>query len=1600
MGFKTIYICFCVVFVATQIKLLIKAKPPRGINLIAKMNQFNSNCDQEMVESVTKVVLGIWNPQDILNGSVCEVLTCMTYEGNKPVVNGLFDLRMGTTEKSFYCETCQQDYYSCPGHFGHITLVRPVYHIHFMKFMLKIARCFCYACSECLVPLYDPHEMEKINRKPLKIRFQYIFKEYSTSSFFRICHYCKTPQPAKWVNPRNHSDSSYGIAKVYAEFSKKSDAEANQMYFSCEQMLEFLRRISNEDLDKIGIPSKSCRPDWMICTVFPVPPPQVRPSVRQENNQKSEDDLTHKLGDIIVKNHTLRDEMKKHATVKNASVIDDWTQLLQYHVYTFVDNESPGMPRAIQRSGRPIKSVMQRLKSKEGRLRSNLMGKRGDYTARTVITGEPNIALDEIGVPLKIAMNLTFPEVVTEKNMERMTQIARNGTNVYPGAKIVVKKSVSKSGSVTYNSYSLRHAKEKTWWPLQKGDIIHRHLRDGDLVLFNRQPSLHKMSMMGHRVRVLEVGNTFRLNVSATTPYNADFDGDEMNLFQSQCMEGVCELKFLTIVHNQIISPQRNQCVIGLVQDTLFACSEITKSNVRISKYNYMNLLLYLGKSHVEIPKSLTGRSLFDLIIPPIDYYRNTKMGAIAALGHPNAATIEKEHALVIKSGKIMHGVVDKGSVGTSPGCIIQLLWNDYSPKSASEFIYQCQKLCTQWLLNVGHSVGLSDCLFLDKDLSPKKSVYDAVSDITRRACSDVYYILNQAKAGLYKPKTLKKIQDEIEGEIMHILNKARSDASKVGVREYLVNENRGNRLVKMVVAGSKGDEANVAQITCLFGQADVSGARAPFFFQNRSLPHFAKFDNSPQARGFAAHSFKEGLLPEEFYFLASSTRIGLIDKTVKTADTGYIQRRLIKSMEDLMVHFDGTVRTANNSVLQFAYGDDYFNAIHLENAHFRYHLLSMQDFEATFMNEDSGALSEEYLTLKRHRDQVLKQMGPRTEFYTPIQIERVLVEIINAQPADVANVCVNENYIWKKKREIDAFLVQYFKISGTDEIPTPMFMFRNYYTFEFASKRMLRFMRKQRASFDMAAALELLVKRIKDKFVISVCPSGEMVGIISSQSIGEPTTQLTLNLFHHIGSSGKSATTGVPRMKELLAASKKIKTPMMTMYLAPSDQYTMEIIQEYAGAFEFTRISDLLSDIAIFFEVDADFARSVVSADDDMLESYREESLELDEPLPPPFRWVVRLEFKHETYYTRGVTHEQILESLDRCFDVLKSNNSSSSSNKFRIADYTVVPLNYPELGNREKPLIIRIYVSFSEDTEGEFGNMWQMMHKITDKFLLSQHVKGIDGISQVLVEQVAAPTLENPKQMEFVIVTSGSRLKDVLMFKDKRVVRGVKVSLDKSRIRSNDVDEMFEVFGIEVARSALIDEFNSVLEGTGGVNMRHITILVDTMTSKGLLIPIDRHGVKKNDIGPLSRATFEETVDQLLKAATFGEADHMNGVSANIMMGQIAPCGTGTVNLILDESKILSGGSVRRKRGTNPQNGGGGGGGERNAHAFKHIEGKNESCGGRSHPERSSAMDLVQAAMPENQGFLSKRARYKQISREPMEFIGEFVKSPVLSE
>ena len=1032
-------------------------------------------------ETIVGIQFGVFSPDEVIRRSVVEITSHVAVEGK---IGGLFDPRMGVLENGKLCRSCGLNNHNCPGHFGHYKLARPVYYIQFFKLIMKILRCVCIKCGKLRI---DKSRYKHLLRLKGESRWKMVLELCSkiTRCGEDIEDGCGARQPNKYKDE--------DICRIVAEWKDIELPEGMALpadvasgikdgiierYLEPEYVYRLMRRISDEDVDFMGFSRFWCRPDWMMCTVLPIPPPQVRPSVLQDNNQRSEDDLTQKLIDIIKTNKNLEQKIGANAKKK---AIDEWTNVLQYHIATFIDNEIPGVAPSAQRSGRPLKSLQQRLGSKEGRIRNNLQGKRVEYSARSVITPDPNISVAELGVPLKIAMNLTHPERVTAYNIDRMYALIQNGPDKYPGAKTIIRAADGRM-------ISLKHVNAKDI-QLFKGDIVNRHLMDGDIVLFNRQPSLHRMSMMGHRAKILPY-NTFRLNVSVTAPYNADFDGDEMNAHIPQSIEAAIELREIAAVPLQIVGPRESKPIVSVVQDTLVGVNRFTRPNVLFNRREAMNLLVWAPRWNGVLPEPVmkepiplwSGQQLLSTLLPAV----NLEMRNISF--DETKDNTDSPNFVKIQNGIIKQGILDKDVFSKA---LIHVIYNDFGHDVTVDFLDSLQRMMANYLMNSGFSVGISD-LIADEDTKGK---INKELSVLKGQIED---ILLQVHTGLFDNSSGRTNHEEFESKIFATLNKVIDRAGKEG-RNSLSDD---NRMTNMIKAGSKGSNTNVAQMIAVLGQQNIEGKRIPYGFQDRTLPHFKRFDDGAAARGFIESSFIKGLTPHEFFFHAMSGREGLIDTAVKTADTGYMQRQLVKAMEDLTIQHDSSVRDAVGNIIQFAYGEDGINSTKIESQPLNLGALSDDDIRAEFAIPDVA---------KDKQEAYIKAI---------INDRRVLVERVylrRLEKADKQNV-----YYPVHLQRLTNTMARQFGFTGKEPKATGQYILdaqerimKRTWTKNRLWAALLRYhlapLKLQKLGYTKEA-LDILAEQIILKHWKAMANPGEMVGIVAAQSIGEPSTQMTLN--------------------------------------------------------------------------------------------------------------------------------------------------------------------------------------------------------------------------------------------------------------------------------------------------------------------------------------------------------------------------------------------------------------------------------------------------------------------------------------------------------
>ncbi len=831
--------------------------------------------DQTIYKKIGSISFGLYDPANIKKMSAAKIVTPELYDREGyPVDGGLMDIRMGVIDPGLRCKTCGQKIKECPGHFGYMELARPVIHIKFVNLIMSLLRSTCRQCGRILVP----HEKIAVHADELKKIEEEGGVEDRRKRIAEIIASLKTTMKCPHCKAKQHKIT---LEKPYTFIEEDKRVSAIEIRSRLE-------KIPREELNIMGVNGDVARPEWAILTMMAIPPVTMRPSITLESGERSEDDLTHKLGDIVRINQRLFENINAGAP---EIIIEDLWDLLQYHITTFFDNEVAQLPPARHRNGQPLKTISERIKSKEGRIRHNLAGKRTNFSARTVVSPDPMISINEVGVPEVIARKLTVPERVTEWNLEYLKEFVKKGPNEYPGSNYIIRPD-GKKKKIT------NETQESCIEELQPGYVVERHLMDGDIAIFNRQPSLHRMSMMCHRVRILP-GKTLRLNVAVCAPYNADFDGDEMNLHIPQTEEARAEAEILMLVQTQIISPRYGLAVIGGIQDALSGNYLLTKE-LKFNRRKAVEMLSAVGVDDFSrLPKKeeITGKEIFSMIIPPdFSFKGETRDGT----------------PIVIKKGVLTEGFMDSANLGEGAGLFLRSVHKQYGEGFTSDMLGKIFRLGIFTLMNHGQSAVLSDL-----DLPEK------IKNEIKNILNDTYDKVDELIAS-FKKKTMesfpgKTMHETFEMKTLETLNKARNKIANT----VSDNANRNTHVEVMVKSGAAGKFINLTQMAACVGQQALRGARISNGYRGRTLSAFSKNDLGPAARGFISGSFKSGLKPAEFFFMSMTGRDALMDTALRTPKSGYLYRRLANAMQDLRVEYDDTVRDSSGKIIQFRYGED-----------------------------------------------------------------------------------------------------------------------------------------------------------------------------------------------------------------------------------------------------------------------------------------------------------------------------------------------------------------------------------------------------------------------------------------------------------------------------------------------------------------------------------------------------------------------------------------------------------------------------------------------------------------------------------------------------
>ena len=797
-------------------------------------------------KKVGEISFSLLRPEEIKRISAGKIVTPELYDiDGYPVDGGLMDLRLGAIDPGVRCRTCGGRLKECLGHPGRIEIARPVMHLKYIPLIEMGLRSFCHDCGKLMLADKD---LEKYTPS----------ERVKKAKDVKKCPHCNLPHDKVKLD----KPTSFYIGKKRLFPTK---------------VRELLVNIPDEELKKIGVNPETARPEWAVLTLLLVPSVTIRPSIILESGERSEDDLTHKLSDIIRANQRLWENLNAGAP---EVIIEDLWDLLQYHVTTFFDNTVTRIPPARHRSGQPLKTITERIKGKEGRIRKNLAGKRVNYSARTVISPEPSMELNEVGVPYEIARIITVAETVNDINIEKLKKLIEKGKE-YPGANYIIRPD-GKRKKIT------QELKEEIMNELSVGYQVERHLQEGDVVLFNRHPSLHKGSLMAHLVKILP-GKTFRLHSAVCFPYNADFDGDEMNIHSPQTEEAKAEARILLDVKNNLISPKNNTNLLGLDEDALTGNYLLGLGEF---SGDYANQILYKSGIDKQISKkTISGTEIFSELLPKINFSNNS---------------------ITIKNGKIVKGKIDKTTFGEENGDLIKELDRLVGRDETMSAIRNAFNIGVNHLTDRGITISLEDLNLNEAALKESENIIKK----TKNKTDDIIKLYEEGNIEIIPGKTKYESR---EIRMLQTLNEVRTKIGEMVKKEFPED----NPVNHMIVSGGGGNILNITQIACCVGQQALWGKRIEIGYKERTLSFFKKGEASPISRGFIDSSFIKGLRPDEFFFGAVTGRDSLMDTALRTPKSGYLYRRLANAIQDLRKEYDNTIRDSNNNIIQFIYGHD-----------------------------------------------------------------------------------------------------------------------------------------------------------------------------------------------------------------------------------------------------------------------------------------------------------------------------------------------------------------------------------------------------------------------------------------------------------------------------------------------------------------------------------------------------------------------------------------------------------------------------------------------------------------------------------------------------
>lgn len=1394
--------------------------------------------------------LGWYSDDEVLKTSAVEVMLPTSFDMfGHPVPDGLYDLRMGPLNMDSACQTCKLGYLSCPGHFGHYKLSRPV--LNPLSFdsayaLIKSCCCNCFhfkiTTSERLAFYTRLKALKKgiiISNAELFIaekNEEMIVKELnelrgSRSGYESTIHFDLVGQFIRKVSgkgtcPRCHFKSPK-FTKAVGMRILKTNSSGMSDYVTPQLVKNTISKLFGNENALVSEMFNSAKLEMFFISILPIMPNRFRPASFIAN-KACESPLNSHLSRII------------HNSVMTENDEQNWIDLQASVQYYFDSSKSP--------YGTYV-GHKQIIEKKEGLFRKSIMGKRVNYAARSVISPDPNLETREVGIPLIFATQLTFPEKVTAFNFENLRKMVTNGSQ-YPGANFI--QSNGALINLKYISYENRIALANQL--LEGEKVVWRHLLNGDPLLVNRQPTLHSISLMGHLAKVLKNEKTLRIHYANCKSYNADFDGDEMNVHFPQDYNSLSEVHHLALNDNSYFVPSSGNPVRGLAQDHIIAAVFLTLKDSFFTKEEYTSLIDN-GLSNLSDKSAILASRFLIFCEPciqsPVPLYSGKQVvttilknfNIFIDFSIKSKMKFEGEEGwFCVVKGEVVSGVLDKASIGASAYSLIHACGEIYGYKICNDLLTCFSRVINRYMIIKGFTVRLDDLLLsaeADKlryelfadgnaaslvyqslacpdnfDMQTYKN-FDVLAFNAENKKSDVHPLFGTEDFYFDENKT--RILDKKMRGFMNDVNSRVTPLLESGMLKGFPT----NNMVDIIMSGSKGSMVNLGQISLALGQQELEGKRVPFMMSGKTLPCFKKLEMCPSAGGFVFERFLTGINPATFFFHSMAGREGLIDTAIKTANSGYLQRCLAKHLEGVYVKNDRKVMCGDR-IVQFKFGDDGLDiskCSYLENL----------DFYA------------------QNFDHFRKYSGAESVFDTP--------------------TTSNSGCVY------DGDLIPERYAEAIKKLPTHLESF------------------------------------MYNRFINSLANPGHAVGIIAAQSVGEPSTQMTLNTFHLAGVGGKNVTLGIPRLREILMiASKNIKTPIISMPLIdPSDSKLL------IDLFRKVTLEDCVEKITVdeaMVQKDQEYKKHVR-----IIFDIRDNVEAVVKAIDIGFLKLLGKELKKRSSST-GITEYNesatalgsTLDDNEEALPEIDDDESSSTSSKTEIDPEMKIVAGSEEDNATEGGFLENIDECAEEmdeeDTHVNLINLkclspkqysFEIYYPSDFNVLLMPIIEGI--VKKVIVKQV--------RGFNKAIFSSGIlHLEGSEFLNLTTCIEGVDLleKLDFYRSYTNDIHAVYKTFGVEAAREVIVKEIVSVFDVYGiNINIRHLYLISDYMTRDGTFKAFSRHSFSMDD-SFVQKMSFESCFANLKNSALFNQSEAVEGPSSCILTGDILRSGTGAFALLYD--------------------------------------------------------------------------------------------------